>query len=117
MIYPHLKQVKDVFEGKAPKGHKRSSRWPAVRKHHLAQNPTCVVCGDVSKLEVHHIVPFHVQPELELEPTNLITMCESTSYGVVCHLYYGHLGNYKNINPNVVEDAAAALKILTEANK
>jgi 5-methylcytosine-specific restriction protein A len=112
-----IKNIKDTIQGKASLGQKRSSHWPTVRKHHLKENPTCAVCGDTSKLEVHHIKPFHTHPELELEPTNLITMCESKSYGIICHLYYGHLGNYKNINPNVVRDAAAAAKILKEANK
>lgn len=102
-----IKNIKDSIEGKAPLGAKRSSQWPTVRKHHLKKNPTCAVCGDTSKLEVHHIKPFHTHPELELEPTNLITMCESKSYGIICHLLIGHWGSYKMINPNVVEEAAA----------
>lgn len=100
-----IKNIKDVIQGKAPLGHKRSNHWPTVRKHHLEQNPVCIVCGDKEKLEVHHIKPFHEHPELELEPTNLITMCESKSYGIICHLLVGHNGSYKKINPNVLEDA------------
>ena len=101
-----LKNVRDVIQGKAELGKKRSSRWPTVRKHYLEVNSVCAVCGGNSKLEVHHIVPFHVDNSLELDPNNLITLCESKSYGVVCHLFVGHLGNYKNINSNVREDAA-----------
>lgn len=110
-----IKRVKDVIQGKAPLEAKRSNHWPTVRKHFIQANPTCAACGGTEKLEVHHKIPFHIKPELELEPSNLIALCESDSYGVICHLYIGHLGNYKNSNPNVVEDAADILKKLTTA--
>lgn len=109
-----LKNVKDVVQGKAPLACTRSSKWPTVRKHHLENNPICAVCGGKDKIEVHHIKPFHEHPELELEPTNLISLCESKSHGVVCHLFVGHLGNYKNNNPTVVEDAKAWNKKLNK---
>lgn len=117
MIYRQIKQIKDVVQGKAPVGHKRSTQWPTVRKNHLKANPTCAVCGGTEKLEVHHIKPFHVHPELELEPTNLMTMCESKSYGIICHLLIGHWGSYKLTNPNVKKEAAAWLKKLTEKHQ
>lgn len=107
-----IKKIKDVIQGKCSLEHKRSSHWPTVRKHHIQKNPNCAVCDGTEKVEVHHIKPFHEHPELELEPTNLISLCESTSYGIVCHLTIGHLGNYKNINPDVVEDAKSLNKKL-----
>ena len=100
-----LTQIKDVIQGKAPLHSKRSSKWPAVRKAHLKQFPTCAVCGGTKKVEVHHIVSFVEDPSKELDPTNLITLCESKSHGVTCHLFVGHRGSYKKINPNVIEDA------------
>lgn len=84
----------------------RSGHWPTVRKKHLVDHPNCALCGSNKKIEVHHIKPFHLHPDLELDPTNLITLCESGSNGVICHLLFGHLGNFKSINPNVVEDVA-----------
>lgn len=93
------------MQGKAPAGAKRSNKWPGVRKNHLKLNPQCAACGDTAKLEVHHIKPFHEHPELELEPSNLITLCESKSYGIICHLLIGHNGSYSRINPNVIEDS------------
>ena len=101
-----LKNIKDSIQGKAALGSIRSNKWPTARKHHIAKNPTCAACGGKDKLEVHHIKPFHMDPSLELEPTNLLTLCESKSFGVVCHLHYGHLGDYKRVNPDVVKDAA-----------
>lgn len=96
--------LKELNEGKHPEGHKRSSKWNKVRKEHLKNNPTCALCGGTKKLNVHHIRPFHVHPELELEPSNLITLCEDKGEGIYCHLFFGHLGNYKSINVTVVED-------------
>lgn len=100
-----LKNLKDVIQGKAPLKVLRSSKWPTVRKNHLKDHPCCAVCGGTEKIEVHHIVPFHDDPSLELEPTNLISLCESKSFGIVCHLLIGHLGNYKKSNPDVLGDA------------
>jgi 5-methylcytosine-specific restriction endonuclease McrA len=101
-----IKHILDVAEGKHPSNVKRSSQWPAVRKHHLEEHPNCAVCGGTEHLEVHHIRPFHLHPELELEPTNFITLCESGKGGINCHLAAGHLGSYKSFNPNVVADSA-----------
>ena len=115
MVARHIKYVTDVIQGKTELGNKRSSKWPTVRKHHLQINPTCAVCNGKSKLEVHHIKPFQKYPELELDPTNLISLCESKSYGIICHLAIGHLGNYKNINPNVIKDAATWNKKLKQS--
>ena len=109
-----LKHVKDVVQGKAKLGCRRSSKWPSARKKHLKSHPTCAVCGGTTKLEVHHIQSYNSHPELELDPDNLITLCESKSRGGLnCHLVFGHLTNYKKINQCVVEDAAYWNKKLT----
>jgi 5-methylcytosine-specific restriction enzyme A len=84
----------------------RSGKWPAVRARFLKDHPTCANCGGKSLLNVHHRLAFHTHPELELEPTNLITLCEARH----CHLMQGHLGDFKSINSTVEDDAAAFLK-------
>lgn len=112
-----ITKIKDALQGKAPLHAQRSPHWSTVRKHHLKAHASCAACGDTAKLEVHHIKPFHEHPELELEPSNLITLCESKSYGIICHLLIGHNGNYRNVNPNVKEDSAVWLQKLSEAKK
>ena len=84
---------------------KRNSKWPAARKKHLKVKPACEACGAVTELEVHHMKPFHLHPTLELDPTNLITLCMEND----CHLYVGHGDNFKAYNPNVIEDSAKVL--------
>lgn len=99
-----LKNLVDAVTGKAPLGATRSSQWPKVRAEHLKKNAACALCNGTKSLEVHHIQPFHLKPELELEPKNLITLCESKSNGINCHLAFGHLGNYQSMNPTVIRD-------------
>jgi hypothetical protein len=100
-----VKHVLGVLAGKHSLSDRRSDKWPEVRKKHLETNPTCSVCGGSDKLEVHHIAPFHLNRELELLPHNLITLCESKKGGVNCHLWFGHLGNYKSYNIMVQNDS------------
>ena len=91
----------------------RSSHWETVRKRHLKAFPTCAACGCDQHLQVHHIKPFHLHPELELEESNLITLCEGKGEHQ-CHLNIGHLGNFKRENPDVVKDAEEFLKRIKE---
>lgn len=100
-----IKYLTDRLQGKAEKGQKRSPDWQVVRKSHLAEHPHCAVCGGSKKLEVHHIIPFNLAPDMELAPDNLMTLCERKKYGINCHLLIGHLGNYRRFNPNVDVDA------------
>lgn len=88
-------------------GHARSPHWPAVEKAHLAREPFCRYCGGTLLLQVHHMMPFHLDPEKELDPSNLITLCEDYKDGVECHLHIGHLGNWKTYNPSVAGTANA----------
>ena len=107
-----LQHIVDAAKGKIPANMPRSSHWPKVRAVHLDGHPTCEVCGGNKKLEVHHIRPFHLHPELELDPTNFATLCEDDDDGVNCHLFFGHLGNFKSFNVTVVNDSSAWLRKL-----
>lgn len=86
-------------------GKKRSGKWRTVRRDHLAANPTCIACGGSKKIEVHHCLPFHLHPELELDPANLVSLCEGNPH-VNCHLAWGHYYDFSNINPDVKATAA-----------
>jgi len=85
----------------------RSSRWPKVRAEHLVCFPTCAACGSKTAIAVHHEKPFHLYPDLELDPTNLVTLCECPSHN--CHLIFGHNLSWRAWNPHVREDAAQFL--------
>lgn len=90
----------------------RSSKWHEVRHLHLLVQGSCRACDSRKKLEVHHIQPFDLNPELELEPSNLITLCRK------CHLIFGHFGSYRTYNPNVQDDSSFYyLRKLTQCKK
>lgn len=83
-------------------GRERSPQWRGVRNKFIKGKP-CALCGGMKRREVHHIKPFHEYPELELVIKNLLVLCEDKKT-VNCHLIFGHLGNYKKHNPNVLRD-------------
>jgi len=83
----------------------RSGGWSTVRKHHLEKEGWCRICGGIDELQVHHKIPFHFNPTLELNEGNLITLCEKL--GKDCHLKYGHLGSWKQYNPEISEIAVS----------
>lgn len=81
----------------------RSAKWRKVRADFLVLFPSCTACGTKTNLNVHHIRPFHLYPELELEPANLITLCEQHN----CHYLFGHFLDWKAFNPKVVTQATS----------
>jgi hypothetical protein len=90
----------------------RNPEWDKVRNQYLKNHNRCVVCSRATKLNVHHIRPYHLYHELELDPTNLITLCENT--GINCHFVFGHLGDWTAYNPNVIEDTGIYHKKIEE---
>lgn len=92
LVYAPLKAV-----GLRP----RSSQWRTVRKQFLSEHPACAACGGTESLTVHHIVPFHVDISKELDPDNLLVLCEK--YG--CHLRIGHLLSWQSYNVDARKDA------------
>ena len=82
----------------------RSNGWRKIRNNHVSKFGYCAVCGKDKSLQVHHIEDFSTSPEKELESTNLITLCQKH------HILFGHLGNWKSINPTVVQDSSYFLE-------
>ena len=86
----------------------RSSEWVGVRNEFVRLHPRCEACGSGYNLNVHHVEPFHLRPDLELEPSNLITLCREH------HFRIGHdpdgpgprKPSWLESNPNVRSDAA-----------
>ena len=82
-------------------GQMRSPKWGTVRREYLKTHPFCEVCGGDDDLDIHHCVPFHLKPMLELEEINLITLCTPH------HLLFGHYMSWKSWNEYVRDDAVA----------
>lgn len=101
----------DVLEGKPAK--LRSPRWAHLRSLFLVKGAKCAACGYTKSLNVHHVLPFSLYPEKELDSTNLIVLGEACPGGNH-HLMFGHLLNWKSFNVNVRTDAATFLQRLRE---
>ena len=86
----------------------RSSERVQVRSDFVRKHPRCEACGSTANLNVHHVVPFHQRPDLELVEDNLITLCREH------HFRIGHDPDGRGplkpswllSNPNVRSDAA-----------
>ncbi len=86
----------------------RSSGWEKFEKDYVAVHNFCVACGGTKLLQVHHKLPYHLHPELELDENNVMTLCMSP--GHLCHFIYGHCRDWLAFNPRVVEMAAEMLE-------
>ena len=96
-------------------GENRSSLWSKIRDEFVMDHPVCAACNTKTALNVHHIIPFSVRPDLELDKANLITLCREH------HFRIGHDpdGPWKpakpawtRYNPNVRAHAAKQLELL-----
>lgn len=102
-----IDQQLESIEGMTFEG-PRASEWVYVRNEFVRRHPRCEACGSGYNLNVHHIKPFHLYPELELDEGNLITLCREH------HFRIGHdpdgkgpaKPNWSASNPNVRSDAA-----------
>jgi hypothetical protein len=92
----------------------RSPLWNAVRDRWINTNPECACCGRRENLSAHHIRPFHLFPELELEISNLITLCEGGP--INCHYLAGHAGrSWSHYSQNIalaVEQVRSMARLL-----
>lgn len=107
MPLANWRAVSDRLAGKAPKGAKRHKHWRKTRNTHLKRNPKCAFCNGRKECVAHHLIPFHLAPELELVQSNLITLCEKGKYGISnCHLLFGHRGSWSRVNVYCKADIA-----------
>lgn len=105
-MFSHIFNVARSLVREHAKKTKRSPKWPGVEQAFLKMHKTCAACGTTTRLQVHHVQPYHLFPELELDPNNLIALCMGPNE---CHLKIGHGDNFRSFNKNVLQDASNAL--------
>ena len=80
----------------------------AYKKDHCK----CAVCGYTKNLEIHHVVPVHVDRTKALDTDNFITLCDWRNHG--CHYVFGHFRNFRTKwNPNIRQFALSVSKLLS----
>ena len=81
----------------------RSPQWEALSRAYRKEQPFCEFGmhkpNILNPLNTHHVAVFHEHPELELVKSNWINVCRFH------HLWHCHLGNWKNVNINVRDEA------------
>jgi len=82
---------------------RRSSKWKSFRDRFL-KGKVCAICGGTKDLQAHHIIPFCMAPEKELDEKNVIPLCEGNRY-CNCHLVFGHGFSYDDYNPHIRKSA------------
>jgi len=101
-----VKRVQSARAREKAKASQRSGKWVTVRKKFLAKNKKaglgCAACGNTVGLQVHHVRPYHLHPELELVESNLRAMCSSVT-GLECHEFLCHGGSWKAYVPIIDE--------------
>ena len=98
----HVLRVRAARKRELAKAKERSPRWDHFRDEFIHRHPVCAACGCLVELQVHHVVPFSVNPALELLDTNLLVLCMGPHE---CHFRIGHGGSFKCHNPRVEKDA------------
>ena len=82
-------------------GSKRNSGWHKASEAYIREVGQCEFCGaklgeEGVELEVHHVEPFHVRPDLEMEKSNWAVLCRKPHD---CHRLVGHFRNFSLWNP------------------
>lgn len=73
----------------------REYQWEKVAHAHLKIEGSCQCCTVVRELEVHHVIPWHVDESLRFLESNLITLCRP------CHYRFGHWMKWTSYNPEI----------------
>lgn len=90
--------LRDFFDPAVFGGAKRSPKWRQTKKAFAKFSPKICPCGSKKRIQLHHVIPFHIAPELELDFSNLIWLCSK------CHLLIAHLRFFPSWNEDVRKD-------------
>lgn len=60
---------------------------------------SCTNCGSKKHLHAHHILPYWLLEKAFYDLNNLTTLCTE------CHKNVGHLGDFRNFNPNLASES------------
>ena len=74
--------------------------------------PECAICGNRKYLEVHHVKPVHIYPNLACDPNNFITLCDAKNNS--CHRWIGHFGNFRHEWNEEIREYALISRLLLQ---
>lgn len=83
-----------------------------AKKLYVTTHSECAICGNIKNLEVHHVIPVHINLELGCNQSNFITLCDSNNNS--CHRWLGHFGDFKNKYNLKIRQYAIATRLFLE---
>jgi 5-methylcytosine-specific restriction protein A len=95
--------VEDRLIGGPP----RNPHWRSFCKECVVAHPYCAACGSTKFLVGHHKKPFHLYPDLEMSPENILILCQGDVCN--CHFVFGHNFSWLAYSETAEEDAARML--------
>lgn len=91
-------------------------KMSSVKRQYVKEFCECAICGAQDNLEVHHVKPVHLYPELACDPSNFITLCDANNNS--CHKWFGHFGNFTSkYNPFIREYAVSSRLFIERYDK
>ena len=106
----HWVRLRRSLYREAQKAKERPYDVLLAQHRHLKAHPNCSACGGGAHVQAHHILPYHLHPDLGTAPSNMMTLCMGA---FECHLRLGHGSNFRGWNPNVVLDVNSARSSLS----
>lgn len=65
-----------------------------AKKAYATIRPECAICGNPSNIEIHHVIPVHIDISLACNFDNFVAACDTGNNG--CHRWLCHFGDFKN---------------------
>lgn len=107
--------AKNIFNILVVKNPQQLYRITKAKKLYLKTHLECALCGEIKNLEVHHVIPVHIDIELSCNPINFISLCDNTLNNG-CHNRFGHFGNFVKQYNKYIREFAIISRILNKDN-
>ena len=84
-----------------------ADKWESFEHTYYKTHPKkCAACNERLHIDLHHIIPRHINPSLIFTESNLTPLCRCD------HFRIGHHKNWDTYNPNVTTDSKTFNKLL-----
>ena len=106
---------KNIFNALVIKNPAEIYQITKAKKLYLINHLECALCGTIKKLEVHHIIPVHIDLNMACNPINFVTLCDNL-FNDGCHNRFGHFGNFKTCYNKQIRELIMFSRILNKTN-
>ena len=84
-----------------------------AKRAYATTHPECAICGNPNNIEIHHVIPVHIDITMSCNFKNFVSACDSNNNG--CHRWLCHFGDFKNKwNLNIRQYAIASRLFLVK---